>query len=167
MPIKSLVILFSYHHKNTEKIANVIAKVLDCEVKTPTEIHPEALQQYDLIGFGSGIYGSKHHTTLLDLTDTLPPVTNKNAFIFSTFGAPAFAVDGEHVNEYIVKAHSSLKEKLQSKGYTIVDEFICPGYNTNSFLKLFGGINKGRPNAGDLKHAEKFAINMKKNTQCS
>ncbi len=55
MSIKSLVILFSYHHKNTEKIANVIAKVLDCEVKTPMEIHPETLQQYDLIGFGSGI----------------------------------------------------------------------------------------------------------------
>jgi flavodoxin len=163
MPIKSLVILFSYHHKNTEKIANVIAKVLDCEVKTPTEIHPEALQQYDLIGFGSGIYGSKHHITLLDLTDTLPPITNKNAFIFSTCGAPAFAFDGGHVNEYIVKAHSSLKEKLLAKGYIIVDEFICPGYNTNSFLKLFGGINKGRPNSEDLKHAEEFAMNLKKN----
>jgi len=57
---------------------------------------------------------------------------------------------------------SALKEKLQMKGYTIVDEFICPGFNTNSFLKLFGGINKGRPNAEDLKHAETFAKNLKK-----
>lgn len=48
------------------------------------------------------------------------------------------------------------------KGYTIVDEFMCPGFNTNSFLKLFGGINKGRPNAEDLKHAETFAKNLKK-----
>jgi hypothetical protein len=35
------------------------------------------------------------------------------------------------------------------------------GHNTNSFLKVFGGINKGRPNAEDLRHAEEFAQNLK------
>jgi hypothetical protein len=40
---------------------------------------------------------------------------------------------------------------------------MCPGFNTNSFLKFFGGINKGRPNANDLKRAEEFAMNLKKN----
>ena len=45
----------------------------------------------------------------------------------------------------------------------IVDEFTCTGFNTNSFLKLFGGINKGRPNADDLKHAEEFAQKLKQN----
>jgi hypothetical protein len=33
----------------------------------------------------------------------------------------------------------------------------------NSFLKLLGGLNKGRPNAEDLKHAEEFAQNLKQN----
>jgi hypothetical protein len=42
----------------------------------------------------------------------------------------------------------------------IVDEFICAGVNTNIFLRLFGGTNKGRPNAEDLKHAEEFAQNL-------
>ena len=51
----------------------------------------------------------------------------------------------------------SLKETLQSKGYMIVDEFGCAGFNTNKFLKYFGGINKGRPNEEDLAHAEAFA----------
>jgi flavodoxin len=160
--MKTLVIVFSYHHKNTEKIAQVMAKVLDAPIKTPQQIHPAELQEYDLIGFGSGIYDSKHHPALLVLTDSLSQVTDKKTFLFSTCGAPAFAVDGGHVNDYIVKAHSALKEKLQMKGYTIVDEFMCPGFNTNSFLKLFGGINKGRPNAEDLKHAETFAKNLKK-----
>jgi len=41
---------------------------------------------------------------------------------------------------------------------------MCPGFNTNSFLKFFGGINKGRPNASDLKRAEEFAKKLKKNT---
>lgn len=160
--MKTLVIVFSYHHKNTEKIAQVIAKVLDAPIKTPQQIHPAELQEYDLIGFGSGIYHSKHHLALLVLADSLSQVTDKKTFLFSTCGAPAFAFDGGHVNDYIVKAHSALKEKLQLKGYKVVNEFMCPGFNTNSFLKLFGGINKGRPNAEDLKHAETFAKNLKK-----
>ena len=53
--------------------------------------------------------------------------------------------------------------KLQSKGYMIVDEFSCGGFNTNSFNKLFGLINKGKTNAEDLKHAEEFAQNLKQN----
>ena len=56
-----------------------------------------------------------------------------------------------------------LREKLQSKGYLIVDEFTCLGFNTNSFMKYLGGMNKGRPNAQDLKQAEEFAQNLKKN----
>lgn len=55
----------------------------------------------------------------------------------------------------------ALKETLQSKGYTIVGEFGCAGFNTNKFLKYFGGINKGRPNSEDLKHAEEFATKLK------
>ena len=52
---KVLLVLFSYHHKNTAKIADVIGKVLDAEIKTPDQINPEVLQSYSLIGFGSGI----------------------------------------------------------------------------------------------------------------
>jgi hypothetical protein len=45
----------------------------------------------------------------------------------------------------------------------IIDEFSCVGFNTNSFLKYIGGLNKGRPNAEDLKHAEEFTQNLKQN----
>ena len=153
--MKYLLILFSYHHKNTEKIANVIAKVLDAQIKAPQQIQKEELQEYNLIGFGSGIYDEKHHKLLLDLADELPQVTNRKAFIFSTS-----AIMGK---DKVAKDHSLLREKLQSKGYVIVDEFACKGFNTNSFLKYFGGMNKGRPNAEDLKHAEEFAQNLLQN----
>jgi len=111
MVMKSLLVLYSYHHNNTEKIANVFAKVLDAQIKTPQQINPEELQEYSLIGFGSGIYGEKHHNVLLDLADKLPQVTNKKAFIFSTS-----AIMGE---AKVAKDHSTLREKLQSKGYMI------------------------------------------------
>ncbi len=151
--MKSLLVLFSYHHKNTEKIAKVFAKVLDAQIKSPQQVIPEELQDYSLIGFGSGIYDDKHHKLLLDLADKLPQVNNRKAFIFSTSAMQEKAK--------VAKDHSQLREKLQSKGYTIVDEFSCKGFNTNSFLKYFGGMNKGRPNAEDLKHAEQFAQNLK------
>ena len=159
--------MFSYHHKNTEKIANVFAKVLDAQIKTPQQINPQELQEYSLIGFGSGIYSDKHHKVLLDLADELPQVTNKKAFIFSTCGVPLkfMELDKTEFTRYVAKNHSSLREKLQSKGYMIVDEFSCAGFNTNNVLKLFGGINKGRPNAEDLKQAEEFAQNLKQNLQ--
>ncbi len=155
--MKSLLVLFSYHHKNTEKIAQVIAKVLDAQIKTPQQIKVEELQEYNLIGFGSGIYGGKHHKLLLDLADTLPQITNRKAFIFSTSAMTGKAK--------VAKDHLLLREKLQSKGYMIVDEFSCKGFNTNSFMKYFGGMNKGRPNAEDLKNAEEFAQNLKQNLQ--
>jgi flavodoxin len=155
--MNSILVLCSYHHKNTEKIANVFAKVLDSEIRTPREIHPGELQDYTLIGFGSGIYGAKHHKLLLDLADKLPEAANKKAFIFST---SAFTGKSK-----VAKDHSSLREKLESKGYVIVGEFACKGFNTNSFLKLFGGMNKGRPNERDLKHAEEFARNLKEKLQ--
>jgi len=155
--MRSLLVLVSYHHHNTEKIAQVFAKVLDAPIKTPQQVNPEELQEYSLIGFGSGIYGAKHHEDLLDLADRLPEIIDKKAFIFSTS-----AMTGE---AKVAKDHALLREKLQSKGYVIVGEFSCRGFNTNSFLKLFGGMNKGRPNAEDLKNAEEFAASLKQNLQ--
>ena len=66
MVMKSLLVLYSYHHNNTEKIANIFAKVLDAQIKTPQQIDPEELQEYDLLGFGSGIDSDKHYQVLLD-----------------------------------------------------------------------------------------------------
>jgi flavodoxin len=153
--MKSLLIVFSYHHHNTEKVAKVFAKVLDARIITPEQVNPKELQEYNLVGFGSGIYGEKHHESLLDLANRLPQITDRKAFIFSTS-----AISGK---EKVANDHSILRKKLQSKGYIIVDEFACKGFNTNSFMKYFGGMNKGRPNADDLKNAEEFAQNLKRN----
>lgn len=152
--MKSIIILYSYHHHNTEKLAKAIAGVLGADIKWPEDVNTEELQEYDLVGFGSGIYDAKHHLYLLELADRLPEVTDGKAFLFSTAG-----ITGQ---TKATKDHSHLMEKLQSKGYVIVDEFQCKGFNTNSFLKLFGGINKGRPNVQDLKNAEEFAMDLKR-----
>lgn len=150
--MKSLLIVISYHHGNTEKIAGVFAEVLDGEIRAPKQVLPQELQEYDLVGFGSGIYDAKHHADLLEFADTLPQVIDKKAFIFSTSSMTSEA--------QVAEDHSILRDKLQSKGYRVVGEFGCKGFNTNSFLRYFGGMNKGRPNADDLRHAEEFARNL-------
>jgi flavodoxin len=151
--MKALIVVLSYHHGNTAKIVEVMAKVINAPIQTPQQTIVSELRGYDLVGFGSGIYSAKHHTELLDLADTLPKVDNKKAFIFSTSAI--------YEKSKMVQDHSALRDKLQSKGYVIVDEFSCRGFNTNSFLKYIGGMNRGRPNSEDLKNAQGFAKNLK------
>jgi flavodoxin len=156
MSIKSLLVLYSYHHKNTEAVAKVFAEVLGAKIVTPREVNAVELAGYDLVGFGGGIDSGKHYRPILDLADKLPTVDAKKAFIFSTCGAPAFIV----TEGFIRKNHSALRAKLEAKGYAIVGEFGCPGFNTNMFLRYFGGLNKRRPNAGDLERAQAFAQSL-------
>ncbi|KON31080.1 flavodoxin [miscellaneous Crenarchaeota group-1 archaeon SG8-32-1] len=151
--MKSLIVVYSYHHMNTKKVAEVIAEILDAPIKTPQQTDPQEIQQYDLVGFGAGIDSGKHYHSVLNFADKLSQTDKKNVFIFSTA-----ALTG---NKKRGKDHSDLREKLKSKGYTVVDEFQCKGFNTNSFMRFFGGMNRGRPNSKDLKDAETFALNLK------
>jgi flavodoxin len=151
--MKCLLIVYSYHHNNTQKIAETMAKVLEAEIKTPQQTNTQELQEYNIVGFGAGIDSGKHYKQLLDFADNLPQVNAKNAFIFSTAGMTS--------GKKSRKDHSKLREKLESKGYRIIDEFQCKGFNTNVFLKYFGGMNKGRPNEEDLQAVEEFAQKLK------
>jgi flavodoxin len=186
---KTLIICESYHHGNTLKIAEVIAKELNAEnfakfseepfenslnntkkvnysnfsaqIKKSSEVNIKELDKYDLIGFGSGIYDDMHHLKILSLVDKLPKGNGKKTFIFSTSGVPVAILGNKFLNNYSVKAHATLKNKLESKGYIVLGEFICPGFNTNVFLKYFGGLNKKRPNLKDFEKAKEFASKIK------
>jgi flavodoxin len=152
--MNSVIVLFSYHHKNTEKVAQVIAKVIGAEIKTPEQTDPTTLSSLELVGFGSGVYFGKLGKPLLELADKIPQTTGKKAFIFSTSGRAGKAA---------AKFHKPLKEKLTSKGYIVTGEFNCAAFDTYGLLKITGGTNKGRPNPDDLKQAETFAQNLLKN----
>lgn len=150
--MKTLIICKSIHHGNTQKVAEVIADVLEAKLVKPEELDINTVAEYDLVGFGSGIYYGKHHRDLLSVVDSLPSLGNKKAFIFSTSGT------GE---KNIKRNHRLIKEKLVVRGFTIAGEFSCRGWDTFGLLKLIGGINKGRPDEQDLKRAEDFARHLK------
>jgi flavodoxin len=157
-----VVIVSSYHHGNTEKLARVLAGILGASVVAPGDLDPATVPDYDLIGFGSGIDSGRHYKALLDLADQMPPAEKKSAFIFSTCGLPASFARGEQFRRQVARNHAVLRKKLTEKGLMILDEFSCVGFNTNSFLKLFGGLNKGRPDATDLDRAVDFAVGLLK-----
>ena len=103
--MKALVIYISVHHGNTEKIAKVMANTLDADLLQVKQMDASMLEQYDFIGFGSGIYFGKYHKSLLDFADTLPMLRNKKTFIFSTSGLRKI--------RFIHDFSKPLKEKLQ------------------------------------------------------
>lgn len=165
---RAQIVVVSYHNQNTRKVAEAMASALHAAVVPPQQFRIEGLREHDLIGLGSGVYGGKHHRSLLELADGLPAarpgLTCARTFLFSTFGAPASALRGEEregrARSFVRENHSALRRKLESKGYQVVGEFACPGLNTNSFLRLFGGLNKGRPSVDDLRLAAEFAAQL-------
>jgi flavodoxin len=150
---KTLIICESVHHGNTLKVALVIGEVLNAKILKPSTFNGEIIADYDLIGFGSGIYGGAHHKDLLDLAEKLEMQNDKKAFIFSTSSIR------------LVAMHKTLRDILLKKGFNIIGEFSCKGFSDYSFLKvLSGGINKGRPNEQDLQRAEDFAKKLQEDS---
>lgn len=150
MNMKALIVYMSVHHQNTFKIAQAMARTLDAQMVTASDANAKEVEDADIIGFGSGIYMFKHHALLLKFVDSLPVMKGKKAFIFSTHGAPK-------VSGY----HNELKKKLVGKGFDIIGEFDCMGWDTFGPLALIGGTSKGKPDESDMAAAVKFAEGLK------
>jgi len=151
--LKALLIYVSVHHGNTEKVARNMANILDADLVQVKQADAAKLEKYDLIGFGSGVYFGKHHASLLDFVDGLPMARDKKAFIFSTSGLRKIP--------FVHDFDKSLKAKLRRKGFDVIGEFSCRGYDTSRAAMIIGGINRGRPNARDLQQAADFAGRLK------
>lgn len=121
-----------------------MADSINADILSYNEVDGYNILDYDLVGFGSGIYYGKPGKDFVEFIDSLPVVKNKRAFVFTTSG----------------KGNSNYSEKLASKvsenGFKIVGEFSCKAFDSWGPLKLIGGINKGRPNSDDLKSAHNF-----------
>ncbi|MFM7033867.1 MAG: flavodoxin family protein [Planctomycetia bacterium] len=149
---RRLLLVTSYHHGNTAKIAESMAGVLGAEVATPESVPYTSLADYGLIGFGSGVYYGRMHEALFDWLRGLPDATvpSTPAFIFSTSGLP-----------FLAKIwHWPLRRLLARKGFRVVGEFTCRGFDTWGPLWLTGGLNRSHPDARDLFRARTFAADM-------
>jgi flavodoxin len=149
MKNKTLIICASYHHNNTKKICDALASELQATIIEPKDYHESMLNNYTLVGFGSGIYNRQHHKELMNLANIIASSEKRKAFVFSTSSLG------------LTSLHKNLNELLISKNFEIIGEFACRGFMNYSFTKLFfGGLNKGKPDETDLAKARDFARNL-------
>ena len=142
--MKTAIIYYSKHHKNTEKLLDAIVKKHpEVDLFDVTEQPKVDLAVYDRIGFASGIYYSKFQKTLLQFAkDNLPD--GKQTFFIYTYGAE---------KKGYTKA---ISEAVQTHNATVLGEYGCFGFNTFGPFKLIGGMAKGHPDAGEIAKAVKF-----------
>ena len=150
--MKSLIVCVSIAHGNTGRVADRMAEVLHAEVVEPEAVDLEALHQYDLVGFGSGIYFMAVHPRLWRLVCRLPRVDGVRAFTFFTSGAPELTLVGYS---------QPIRRRLAAKGFGVLDSFSCRGFDTAGPLRLVEGVNKGRPNDRDVDRAAAFAVRLR------
>lgn len=143
--MRTVVVYKSIHHHNTEKVARAMAEAIGADCFSLEESSPHYVKEFDLIGFGSGIYYSAHHQDLLHFVTVLGDLDGKKVFIFSTSG----------FDELVF--HQPLKEKLQGHGAEVVGEFKCGGWHTFGPFGADGGLQPGRPDRVDLHNASEFA----------
>jgi len=146
--MKILIVVKSSHNDNTMKIAEAMSEVAPVTVTTLDDVKNYKLSQYEIVGFGSGIYYGKHDKQLLKFVEG---VCDKKAysFVFSTSGSKNYE-----------KNNSTLVKLLESKNKIVLGSFGCPGLDKFFIFRLFGGINKGHPNIDDFEAAQNFILGI-------
>lgn len=119
---------------NTMQIAEAMADVSPATITSLEDVTNYNLEEYDIVGLGSGIFLGKHYKDLIKFAGT---VTNKYCFVFSTSG----------YND-LNKVNNSLIKLLVDSGKTVLGSFACRG--------VFLGKNKSHPDTEDFDNAQKF-----------
>ncbi len=143
--MKILVLVDSHHQGNTMKIAEAMAEAAPLTVVRAEEAAGLDFADYDIIGFGGGIYFGKHGASV---TEAAGLIHDRPVFVFSTSGTGT------------EKNNESLVSVLKNNGAEVLGSFACKGLDKFFIFKLAGGINKGRPNEGDLENGKKFILEV-------
>lgn len=146
--MKILIVIKSKHQGNTQKIAEAMSEVAPVTVTMLEDVKSYKLSEYDIVGFGSGIYFGKHDKELLSFVEG---VCDKKAysFVFSTSGTKSYE-----------KNNSALVKLLESKNKVVLGSFGCRGLDKFFIFKLGGGINKDHPNSEDFDAAQRFILEV-------
>ena len=147
--MKSLIIYYSGYKGNTEKIAQCFAKEIGSELINIKDANDVDIKDYNLIGFGSGVYRESMSPKLFKLVENMN-LRHKNVFVFSTSG-----VGLKFYNRKLIKL-------LESKGAINKGSFACKGsfvaqrFTDKKLFGIIGRLSQGHPNDKDIKKAKKF-----------
>ena len=148
--MKTVIIYESKHHGNTKKLCDRIAS--ECGVKlveAKSVTNDFGWNDYDIIGFASGIAYKKFYENVNKAAEMIPE--GKKVFFIYT----------------CAKNNTDFSQDIQSivdkNGSECLGSYGCKGYNTYGPLKLIGGMNKQNPNEYELQKAVEFVKEIEAN----
>lgn len=147
--MKTAIVYYSQHHKNTKKLVYAIASRYECTLIDVTESEDIDLSQFELIGFASGIYYGKFASQVIEYAKRNLNVQGKKVFFLYTYGSerPSYCKD--------------ITEVVAAKASEIVGKYGCSGFDTFGPFKLVGGLCKGHPDREEIDGAVKFFEGIK------
>lgn len=150
--MKTLILYYSGYKFNTEKISRIFKREIKADLinlKDKKNKIDFDIDDYDLIGFGSGVYKEDLARHIYKMVDQLD-LKDKKVFVFSTSGMGAKYYNKKFINTLKVKG-AIVKGTFACRGVFITKEF--------SKIKIFRYIEwyaKGHPNKKDFNNAKKF-----------
>ena len=146
--MKTAICYYSRHHGNTLQVLEAMAAEGDVTLMDVTTRQTVRLEEYDCIGFASGIYGFSFHQAVTAFARQYLP-QGKPVFFACTYGMTKGS------------GPKDLMEIAREKGCPVLGAFGCKGYDTFGPFALLGGIAKGHPDARDLESARRFYRGIK------
>ncbi len=147
--MRTLIIYYSAYKMQTEKIAELFSKKTAADMVNLNNSQEINIDNYDLIGFGSGVYRESMAQKLFSLVKKLN-LKNKDVFVFST--------SGSGMKYY----HTKLMRLLKTKGAKCKGSFACKGsfiskdFSDNQIFEFMSRFAQGHPNEKDFTRAERF-----------
>lgn len=151
--MKSLIVYYSEYKNNTEKIARIFAEKTDCELINIRDVSDIDIENYNLIGFGSGVYRESLSPKVFRLVDKLN-LKNKNVFVFSTSG-----VGMKFYNNSLIKLLES-KGAINKGSFACKGSFIARDFTNKKLFDIMGRLSQGHPNDRNFKDAERFIMGI-------
>lgn len=148
--MKTLIVYCSDYKKNTEKIAKVFSEKIGSVLININDIKDEInINNYDLIGFGSGVYKESMSPKMYRLVENLN-LKGKNVFVFSTNG-----VGLKYYNNSLIRLLNA-KGAINKGSFACKGSFVAQDFSDNKIFDFIGKLSKGHPNEKDYKMAKKF-----------
>lgn len=147
--MKTAICYYSRHHGNTRKVLEAMAQEGEVDLIDVTTRQAVRLEDYDYIGFASGIYGFDFQKSVAAFARQYLPQGKPVFFVYTYGGAKG-------------NGAKAMAEIAKEKHCPVLGEFSCKGYDTFGPFKLIGGIAKGHPNERDLENARKFFQKIQK-----
>ena len=141
--MKTAICYYSRHHGNTLKVVEAMAGEGEADLIDVTSRQAVRLEEYDCVGFASGIYGFGFHKAVTAFARQYLPQGKPVFFVYTYGGARGTGA-------------RAAAEVAKEKDCPALGEFSCKGFDTYGPFKLVGGIAKGHPDERDLENARKF-----------